>query len=77
MGVGPGSLALMEMMRAEDDRSRYREIVMPGHFVTQGTNLSNCYWSQVSFFDRNSIACYQDHTVVGLTGSSAAVVAHV
>lgn len=41
IGVGPASLALMEMMKAEDEQSRYREIVMRDHFTTKGI-LKGC-----------------------------------
>lgn len=39
VGVGPASLALMEMMKAEDRDSRYREIIMRGHFTTKGIDF--------------------------------------
>lgn len=40
IGVGPAPLALKEMMKADDNRVRYRAITMHGHFTTKGMNPS-------------------------------------
>lgn len=66
VGVGPSLLSLMEMNMAEDQQSRYREIVMHGYFTTKGLYYQNAL-KYVLYrhlpCSRDPVPCYQDYPV--------------